>query len=112
MSKSLPSPTCSPNKFFGKREHRAFAEASAQAGYAQAGETNPQINFLNIMPVTQKLWIPTFVSKFGFRASNLHFLMVPRAGLEPAQSHDHEILSLARMPVSPPRQYHGSLIDL
>ena len=29
--------------------------------------------------------------------------MVPRAGLEPAQSHDHEILSLARIPISPPR---------
>ena len=29
--------------------------------------------------------------------------MVPRAGLEPAQSLDHEILSLARMPISPPR---------
>ena len=29
--------------------------------------------------------------------------MVPRAGLEPAQSLDHEILSLARIPISPPR---------
>jgi hypothetical protein len=29
--------------------------------------------------------------------------MVPRAGLEPAQSCDHEILSLARIPISPPR---------
>ena len=29
--------------------------------------------------------------------------MVPRAGLEPAQSRDHEILSLARIPISPPR---------
>ena len=28
---------------------------------------------------------------------------MPRAGLEPAQSHDHEILSLARIPISPPR---------
>jgi hypothetical protein len=29
--------------------------------------------------------------------------MVPRAGFEPAQSLDHEILSLARIPISPPR---------
>jgi hypothetical protein len=32
--------------------------------------------------------------------------MVPRAGLEPAQSYDHEILSLARIPISPPRPHH------
>src|SRR4030067_3838798 len=45
-----------------------------------------------------------FVSCFEFRASNLlQIEMVPRAGLEPAQSHDHEILSLARIPISPPR---------
>ena len=31
--------------------------------------------------------------------------MVPRAGFEPAQSLDHEILSLARIPISPPRPY-------
>ena len=36
--------------------------------------------------------------------------MVPRAGLEPAQSLDHEILSLARIPISPPRRY-SFLID-
>ena len=30
-------------------------------------------------------------------------LVVPRAGFEPAQSLDHEILSLARIPISPPR---------
>jgi hypothetical protein len=34
---ALPSPTCSPNKFFGRRERLAYAEALAQAGYAQAG---------------------------------------------------------------------------
>jgi hypothetical protein len=33
----------------------------------------------------------------------LQIKLVPRAGLEPAQSHDHEILSLARIPISPPR---------
>jgi hypothetical protein len=37
-SKHLPSPTCSPNKFFGRRERLAFAEALAQAGFAQAGQ--------------------------------------------------------------------------
>ncbi len=45
-----------------------------------------------------------FVSYFVFRDSNfLQIKLVPRAGLEPAQSHDHEILSLARIPISPPR---------
>ena len=45
-----------------------------------------------------------FVSCFVFRDSNLlQIELVPRAGLEPAQSHDHEILSLARIPISPPR---------
>src|SRR4030043_2272388 len=33
-------------------------------------------------------------------------ILVPRAGLEPAQSFDHEILSLARIPISPPRPSH------
>jgi hypothetical protein len=36
--------------------------------------------------------------------------MVPRAGLEPAQSHDHEILSLARIPISPPRPLNGKMV--
>lgn len=36
--------------------------------------------------------------------------MVPRAGLEPAQSFDHEILSLARMPISPPRLLNGKTV--
>ena len=31
------------------------------------------------------------------------FSMVPRAGIEPAQYHYYQILSLARLPVSPPR---------
>jgi hypothetical protein len=38
--------------------------------------------------------------------------MVPRAGLEPAQSFDHEILSLARIPISPPRPIFSSLYQL
>ena len=58
-----------------------------------------------------KLFVPLvlfrsfeFVSCFVFRDSNLLEIdLVPRAGLEPAQSHDHEILSLARIPISPPR---------
>ena len=33
-------------------------------------------------------------------------ILVPRAGFEPAQSLDHEILSLARIPISPPRPSH------
>ena len=48
-----------------------------------------------------------------FRASDLECLLkmlVPRAGLEPAQSHDHEILSLARIPISPPRLKHAPLL--
>ena len=35
-------------------------------------------------------------------------ILVPRAGFEPAQSLDHEILSLARIPISPPRPSHIS----
>ena len=29
--------------------------------------------------------------------------MVPRAGLEPARANAHQILSLARLPIPPPR---------
>ena len=31
--------------------------------------------------------------------------MVPRAGLEPARANAHQILSLARLPIPPPRHH-------
>ena len=33
--------------------------------------------------------------------------MVPRGGLEPPRGYPHQILSLARLPVSSPRQNKG-----
>ncbi len=59
-------------------------------------------------------FLKLYVSIFLFSAIRICFVlriscfefaskMVPRAGLEPAQSFDHEILSLARIPISPPR---------
>jgi hypothetical protein len=35
----LPSPTCSPNKFFGRRERLAFAEALAQGDRGEEGKS-------------------------------------------------------------------------
>ena len=60
---------------------------------------------------SQHLYSSLIAGRFLPEPSTLYFPlstfffceMVPRAGLEPAQSLDHEILSLARMPISPPR---------
>ena len=52
-----------------------------------------------------------FFSYLSLLVTSLCILkMVPRAGLEPAQSFDHEILSLARMPISPPRLLNGKTV--
>ncbi len=58
------------------------------------------------MTQTLKIVMTSIVSDFDLRISYFFPSLVPRAGLEPAQSRDHEILSLARIPISPPRPSH------
>lgn len=35
----------------------------------------------------------------------MRYKNIPRVGIEPTRCHHHQILSLARLPVPPPRQF-------
>jgi S-adenosylmethionine:tRNA ribosyltransferase-isomerase len=42
---------------------------------------------------------------------NVHGSLLPRVGLEPTRCHHHQILNLARLPVSPPRHYSNIITN-
>ena len=52
----------------------------------------------------QNPWFFISQAKSEISDSNLYLPLVPRVGIEPTRSYDHKILSLARIPISPPGQ--------